>query len=271
MGVPGRVPRLREGDGRFLLRNNLYVPGSKQGYKQWELDIDLPREQAETLIAGIESQLADTPHFSSASTIGAQVAGNTQQLALLAISISLLGIVAYIWFRFHQVMFGLAAVVAVFHDVLITLGAIALSYYVAGALGFLLVDPFKINLTVVAALLTIIGYSLNDTIVIFDRLREIRGKNPQLTSEMINQANNQSLSRTLLTSLTTFMVVMILYVVGGEGLRPFAFAMVVGVVCGTYSTIYIACPVVLWMHEAGRRASKQGSGAKAVAASAASE
>ena len=98
-----------------------------------------------------------------------------------------------------------------------------------------------------AAFLTIIGYSLNDTIVIFDRIREVRGKSPQLTGDMINLSVNQTLSRTLLTSLTTLIVVVILYAMGGQGIHGFAFALVVGVVVGSYSSIFIAAPILLWM------------------------
>src|SRR5690606_19532667 len=159
----------------------------------------------------------------------------------------LLGVIIYIWFRFQRVAFGLAAVAAIVHDVLVTVGAIAVSYWLSGALGFLLVDQFKISLTVVAALLTIVGYSLNDTIVIFDRIREIRGKSPRLTSDMINVSINQTLSRTLLTSVTTLIVCVLLYFFGGSGIHAFAFAMVVGVVAGTYSTVFIASPILLWL------------------------
>ncbi len=106
---------------------------------------------------------------------------------------------------------------------------------------------FKINLPMVAAFLTIVGYSLNDTIVVFDRIREIRGKNPRLTSEMVNASVNQTLSRTLLTSLTTLIVVGILYVLGGEGIHGFAFCLMMGIIVGTYSSIYIASPVLLWL------------------------
>ena len=137
--------------------------------------------------------------------------------------------------------------VALVHDVLITLGAIALSFYVAGALNFLQVEEFTISLPIVAAFLTIVGYSLNDTIVVFDRIREVRGKSPDLTSAMINESINQTLSRTILTSLTTFVVVAILYWFGGQGIHGFAFALVVGVVVGTYSSIFVASPVLLWL------------------------
>ena len=117
----------------------------------------------------------------------------------------------YIWIRFQNLIFGLAAIVALIHDVFIAVGALALSYWLAGPLGFLQIDPFKISLEVVAALLTIVGYSINDTIVVFDRIREIRGKSPDLTATMINQAVNQTLSRTILTSTTVFLVTSILF------------------------------------------------------------
>ena len=142
--------------------------------------------------------------------------------------------------------FGLAAVVALVHDVFVMLGGIAVSYYVADYLGFLLIDQFKINLTIVAAFLTIIGYSVNDTIVVFDRIREVRGKDPNVTRKMVNDSVNQTLSRAL-TSFTVFLVVVVLYFFGGEAVHGFAFALMMGVATGTYSSIYIAAPILLWL------------------------
>ena len=110
-----------------------------------------------------------------------------------------------------------------------------------------MIEPFKINLPIVAAFLTIIGYSVNDTIVVFDRIREVRGKAPRITRQMINDSTNQTLSRTLLTSFTVFLVVIILYWVGGQAIHGFAFALIVGVATGTYSSIYVAAPILLWM------------------------
>ena len=109
----------------------------------------------------------------------------------------------------------------------------------------LLLEPFKIDLPMIAAFLTLIGFSVNDTIVIFDRIRELKVKTPHLTSQMINDAVNQTLSRTILTSLTAWLVVIILYLFGGEGLHGFAFALVVGFLSGTYSTVYIATPILI--------------------------
>jgi SecD/SecF fusion protein len=142
------------------------------------------------------------------------------------------------------VVYGLAAVVALVHDVLVTLGVIALSAYFTM---IPTIDPFKIGLTALAAFLTIIGYSLNDTIVVFDRIREVRGKAPRLTSRMINDSINQTLSRTLLTSLTTLIVVVILFFGGGQGIHAFSFALVVGVIVGTYSSVFVASPFLYWL------------------------
>jgi SecD/SecF fusion protein len=220
---------------------------SNKGYLQWNLTLAATENQSKTVLDRLQEDFSNTPVWPSSSKIGGQVAGKTQNLAIAALMASLLGIVGYIWIRFQRLAWGLAAVVALVHDVLIMLGAIALSYWLSGVFGFLLVEEFKISLPVVAAFLTIVGYSLNDTIVVFDRIREVRGKSPNLTGEMINSSINQTLSRTLLTSWTTFLVVVVLYALGGQGIHAFAFALVVGVVVGTYSSIFIAAPILLWM------------------------
>jgi SecD/SecF fusion protein len=181
------------------------------------------------------------------------VATNTQYLAFYALVASWALIILYLWIRFQGVAFGLAAVIALIHDVLIMLGAIAFSYYLAPYFGWLLIDPFKVNLPIIAAFLTIIGYSVNDTIVVFDRIREVRGKDPNMTPEMINLSINQTMSRTILTSLTVFMVVVVLYFFGGQALRGFSFALIVGVVTGTYSSIYVAAPILLWLIGRGKK------------------
>ena len=187
-------------------------------------------------------------YFHQTQKFGAQIAGDMQMLALTAMLFSFAGIITYIWLRFQHLTYGIAAVVALLHDVLVTLAAMAVSAYVADYLGFLLIEDFKISLPVVAAFLTIIGYSLNDTIVVFDRIREVRGKSHDLTELMLNKSINQTLNRTLLTSLTTLIVVIILYVFGGSGIHGFAFALVIGVVAGTYSSIFIAAPTLLFLH-----------------------
>ena len=147
----------------------------------------------------------------------------------------------YIAFRFEWV-YGAAAVIAVFHDVLITLGFFSLFHY-------------EISLTVIAALLTLVGYSMNDTIVIFDRVREnLRLMRRESFTEIVNKSINQTLSRTILTSGLTFLTVLVLYLMGGEVLRAFSFAMVVGVVVGTYSSFGIAAPIVVFWNKYWGRA-----------------
>ncbi|MBB75076.1 MAG: protein translocase subunit SecF [Planctomycetaceae bacterium] len=217
--------------------------------------VGLPRDQALTVVRQLKKSFAEEPIWLSSSTIGGRVAGDMQATAVAALFASLLGIVGYLWIRFQRVIYGLAAVVALLHDVLITLGAIALSAFVADYLGWLMIEEFKISLPMVAAFLTIVGYSLNDTIVVFDRIREVRGKSPSITEVMINTSINQTLRRTLLTSLTTLIVVVILYAFGGAGIHGFAFALVVGVMVGTYSSIFVASPALLWM---ARRAVAKG-------------
>ena len=187
------------------------------------------------------------PYFPTSSKVGGQIAKKMQTQALLAVVLSLMAIIFYVWFRFQNLAFGLAAVIALIHDVTIVLGAIAISHYISGSLGFLGIDSFKISLEVVAALLTVIGYSLNDTIVVFDRIREVRGKRKDITAEIINTSISQTLSRTILTSLTTFIVVFILFCFGGDAIHGFAFALTIGVIVGTYSSIFIASPALLWL------------------------
>jgi SecD/SecF fusion protein len=188
-----------------------------------------------------------------------QLAGETRLRAMYAILASWLAILAYLWFRFGSWTFGMATVLCLIHDLFFTLGFIALCHYLHGtAIGnALLLEDFKIDLTSIAALLTLIGYSVSDTIVVFDRIREVRGKNPELTPQMINDSVNQTLSRTLLTSFITWLVVFVLYVWGGPGVHLFAFVMVVGVVVGTYSSIYIASPLLLIFGEGSKAAARQ--------------
>jgi SecD/SecF fusion protein len=224
-----------------------WMMDDSRGFHQWSIAINADEEHVRQVLQAVQDKLAATPVWPSSNEIGGKVAGDTQALAVAALLASLGGIILYIWIRFQRVIYGLAAVVALIHDVLIVLGAIALSYWLAGVLGFLQIQEFKISLPVVAAILTIIGYSLNDTIVVFDRIREVKGKSPNLTADILNTSLNQTLSRTLLTSFTTFMVVTILYVFGGAGIHDFAYCLVIGVVVGTYSSIYIASPVLLWM------------------------
>lgn len=224
-----------------------WLPNDVSGFSNWTVNLPVNDADAAKIVAQLQDEMQQQPLWLSLSQIGTRVAGEMQQRAVAAILISLVFIVAYIWFRFQKISYGLAAVVALVHDVLITLGVIALCHWLSGPLSFLLIDDFKIGLTEVAAFLTIIGYSLNDTIVVFDRIREVRGRNPKLDAEMVNESVNQTLSRTLLTSGTTLLTVLLLYIFGGEGIHTFAFALMVGIIVGTYSSIFIAAPVLLWI------------------------
>jgi preprotein translocase subunit SecF len=184
-------------------------------------------------------------HVFAADVIGPQVGAALRKQALMATLYSLAGMLVYLWFRF-ELIYGVAAVVAVFHDTLITVGA------------FSLADK-EITLTVIAAILTLIGYSMNDTIVVFDRIREnLRLSRRENLTTVVNRSINQTLSRTVLTSGLTFLTVLSLYVFGGEVLRGFSFALVVGILIGTYSSIAVAAPMLVayqdWRARRGKRA-----------------
>ena len=164
--------------------------------------------------------------------VGPKVGGELRRQAIWVTLYALAGMLVYIAFRFEWV-YGAAAVLAVFHDVLITIGFLSLLH-------------FEISLTVIAALLTLVGYSMNDTIVIFDRIRENnRLLRRESFAEVVNKSINQTLSRTLLTSGLTFLTVLVLFLMGGQVLRAFSFALVVGIVVGTYSSFGIAAPLVV--------------------------
>lgn len=181
--------------------------------------------------------------ISQAVAITGSVAKDLRYKGFVAFVLAMGGIIFYVWFRFRQFRYGLAAVLALFHDAIITVGILAL----LDALPFF---SFKFDLTVVAALLTIVGYSINDTIVVFDRIRENMGlhREERYFIENIDNSINQTLTRTLWTALTTFVVVFCLAALGGEMIRGFAVTMCIGIIVGTYSSIFIASPVLVWFH-----------------------
>ncbi len=184
-------------------------------------------------------------HVFGAEIIGPQVGALLRRQALLATLYSLLGMLVYLWFRF-ELIYGVAAVVAVFHDTLITVGAFSLTNQ-------------EITLTVIAAILTLIGYSMNDTIVVFDRIREnLRLSRRETLTTVVNRSINQTLSRTVLTSGLTFLTVLSLYLFGGEVLHGFSFALVIGILIGTYSSIAVAAPMLVayqeWRGKGGKAA-----------------
>jgi SecD/SecF fusion protein len=223
--------------------------------------------QAELLKVFGDTLSQESP-FQEISTVSPRVSGEMQQKASLAMLLSLLSIIVYMNFRFKEYRYGIAAVIAVFHDVLVTLGIMALF----SKLGLVQVE---INLEMVAAFLTIIGYSLNDTIVVFDRIRENLPRQKGSYAEIIDLSINQSLSRTILTSLTTFFVVAVLFIYNRpmhNVLEGFSFAMLIGVVVGTYSSMFVASPALLFLDRWARNkrlpedGDQNGSGAAPVTA-----
>jgi preprotein translocase subunit SecF len=176
--------------------------------------------------------------------VGPQVGAQLRRQAVLAVLYSLLGMLVYLWFRF-ELIYGVAAVVTVFHDTLITVGAFSLANK-------------EVSLTVIAAILTLVGYSNNDTIVVFDRIREnLKLLRREKLSDIVNKSINQTLSRTILTAGLTFLTVLALYLFGGEVLNGFSFALVIGILIGTYSSIAIAAPILVayqeWKQGRGKR------------------
>ncbi|OGH00947.1 MAG: protein-export membrane protein SecF [Candidatus Lambdaproteobacteria bacterium RIFOXYD1_FULL_56_27] len=210
-----------------------------------EILITLPQGAfGEKANIGLEIQsLLDGPYkgyeIRRIESVGAKVGDELKTKALDAALFAMLGILIYVGFRF-QFKYAFAAVAALFHDVII-------------AMGFFIVFDKEFSLTIVAAILTLIGYSLNDTIVVFDRIRENVARLPKTPLlEVINRSINESLSRTVLTSLTTFFVVAVMFVMGGEIIHDFCFVMVVGLVVGTYSSIFVASPIVWWIDQRKR-------------------
>jgi preprotein translocase subunit SecF len=189
----------------------------------------------------VENALSANYHDSSFTIEQVEIVGPTagkqlQKQAIWATLYSLLGMLVYLWFRF-ELIYGVAAVVAVFHDTLITIGAFSLTNQ-------------EITLTVIAAILTLIGYSMNDTIVVFDRIREnLATSRRESLHDLVNRSINQTLSRTVISSGLTFLTVLSLYLFGGEVLHGFSFALVVGILIGTYSSIAVAAPMLVAYQE----------------------
>jgi len=207
-----------------------------------EMLISLPEQQDETSLDLGRKQIVDALHAYypnpfkdtdvNVDVVGPTVGKQLENKALLATLYSMAGMLVYLWFRF-QLIYGVAAVVACFHDTLITIGAFALTNQ-------------EISLTVIAAILTLVGYSMNDTIVVFDRIREnIKLQRKDSLTEIVNKSINQTLSRTVLTSGLTFLTVLALFVFGGEVLHGFSLALVIGIIIGTYSSIFIAAPMLV--------------------------
>ena len=170
-------------------------------------------------------------NFRRVENVGPKVSSELLESGIIAISLSLAAMLFYIWIRFEW-QFSIGSIVALFHDVIITIGIFSIL-------------SLEINLSIIAAVLTIVGYSMNDTVVIYDRIRENLNKYTKINiSETANLSINETLSRTIITSLTTLLALLSIYILGGEILRGFAFAMILGVLIGTYSSIFVAAPVL---------------------------
>ncbi len=202
----------------------------------------LTRREWDLALAALTTPQSLEQVTSFSSAIAQTLAAN----AVVAIILSVLGMLIYIWMRFGSLLYSLATVVAVMHNVIICLGALALTHFLSGTpiAAALMLTEFRIDLNVIAALLTIIGYSLNDTIVILDRIRENRGKLLFAGPEIVNTSINQTFSRTILTGGSTILASLVLYTLGGPGIQPFAFTFLIGLLVGTYSSVAIAAPLV---------------------------
>ena len=187
------------------------------------------------LIPEIKKNLSDNLNsdinFRRVENVGPKVSAELLQSGIIAISLSLAAMLFYIWVRFEW-QFSIGSIIALFHDVIITLGIFSLL-------------SLEINLSIIAAVLTIVGYSMNDTVVIYDRIRENLGKYHKLNiSDIANLSINETLARTIITSITTLLALFSIFILGGEILRGFSFAMILGVLIGTYSSIFVASPIL---------------------------
>ena len=233
----------------FELTNEEYAEGrGDKRYATWDLKIKLPPEKAKAVVASLQQQVKATPYFPSASEIGSAVARGTRYQASYALVASWTLIIIYLWVRFQGVAFGLAAVIALIHDVLVMLGGIAFSYYIA-RYSRAVADDRAVQDQPAHR-----GGLPHDHRLLGER--HDRGLRPDSGSPRQGPADdpadgqrrtNQTLSRTLLTWFTVMLVVVILYIFGGQAIHGFAFALIIGVLTGTYSSIYVAAPILLWL------------------------
>ena len=197
--------------------------------------IEIAKSDDENFIKSINDKLSadlgSAVNFRRVENVGPKVSNELLRAGLLAISLSLAAMLFYIWIRFEW-QFSLGAIIALIHDVIITVGIFSFLAY-------------EVNLSIVAAVLTIVGYSMNDTVVIFDRIRENLKKYSKISiTEISDLSTNQTLSRTLITSVTTLLALFSIYIFGGAILKGFSFAMIIGVIVGTYSSIFVATPIL---------------------------
>ena len=230
MGIKDAVVQKFGGEDEFLIR-----------VEKTSEDLE---EASNKIQVSIKEQFKDQPpEIRRVEVVGPKVGQDLKKKALWAVGLSFLGILIYVAFRFHEFAYGLGGIAALFHDIVITYGVIS-------------IFNIEYSLTLLAVILTIIGFSINDTIVIFDRVREnIKKMRKENLETIFNVSINETLGRTILTSGTVMMVVIILFFFGGPVIHDFAFTLMIGLISGTYSTVYIAGPVVLlWeKYVTGRR------------------
>ncbi|MDO8287700.1 MAG: protein translocase subunit SecF [Parvibaculum sp.] len=189
-------------------------------------------DAGDKIVNKVKAELGSEVEYRRIESVGPQVSGELVKAATLAVIVSVLAMFVYIWFRFEW-QFGLGAVLSIVHDVMATILVFS-------------VFQLEFNLTTIAALLTIVGYSMNDTVVVFDRIRENLRKYKKMDlGELIDLSLNETLSRTIMTSVTTLIALFALFIFGGEVIRSFTFAMIFGILIGTYSSIYVAAPVLM--------------------------
>jgi preprotein translocase subunit SecF len=231
------------------VRNALEASGSKEavvqnfgGANEFLIRVEKSSEDLEAVSRKIQAALQErfkdrALEILRAEVVGPMVGKDLKQKAVWAVALSLLGIMVYIAFRFHKISYGLGGVVSLFHDIIVTYGAIS-------------VLNLEYNLSLMAVILTVIGFSINDTIVIFDRVREnIKKMRKTDLITVFNESINECLGRTILTTGTVMISVLILFFFAGQVLREFTIALIVGITTGTYSTVYIASPVVLFWED----------------------
>ena len=193
------------------------------------------KNNIKTIKENVKNKLQTDVNFRRVENVGPKVSAELLKSGLLAIALALGAMLFYIWVRFEW-QFSIGSILAIFHDVLITIGLFSLL-------------SLEINLSIVAAVLTIVGYSMNDTVVIYDRIRENLSKfSSSKIEEITNTSINETLSRTIITSLTTLLALISIFVLGGEILRGFALAMIIGVIIGTYSSIFVASPILKYLN-----------------------
>ena len=192
----------------------------------------------------LDQDLNEEVNYRRVESVGPKVSAELLKSGIISIGLALLMMLFYIWFRFEW-QFSLGSIIALFHDVIITLGIFSIL-------------SIEINLSIVAAVLTIVGYSMNDTVVIYDRIRENLSKFNRLEIDQVsNLSVNETLSRTLITSVTTLLALFSIFILGGEILKGFSFAMILGVIIGTYSSIFVASPVLRYLKVSSKTLEKK--------------